>query len=256
LSLPPNCERGPSLPAVPRRPGPHPNTADDGGGQRVQGGRVGTQAGVRVGVEWCGACIVLELLTPPSITTVAGGEGWRQLTGAWGAWLGPNIPAGASRAAGRQIRANISLTAYARTRTAGWQSLMGTLDAQYKGSKVWRAAYKAAPQSACKLKGSDSLCSSEGGAGVDRYAQLVLASSPTAYSSLDGRWTGGRMLLAAVREQGDCDTCVAHAVVQAAEVRARQGLPGGSLQPGCVQPEPWHYWPAWAKGVRAGVASS
>ena len=85
-------------------------------------------------------------------------------------------------------------------RTAGRQSLYVKFDVQYKGSKAWQAAYAAAPQSACRLRGGQSRCSSESGDGVDRYARLVLATSPAAYSLLDtARWTGGCTLLAAVR---------------------------------------------------------
>jgi hypothetical protein len=132
---------------------------------------------------------------------------------------------------------------------AGRQALYDKFDAQYKDSKAWQAAYAAVPQSACNLRGGKSMCSSETSAG-DSYAQLVLATSPAAYSSLDDRWTGGRMLLTAARNQGTCTSCVAHVVVQAAEVRAGRGAGqgGGSLRPGGLQL--WHGRPGWARAGR------
>jgi len=52
---------------------------------------------------------------------------------------------------------------------------------------------------------------------ADQYAQLMLATSPAAYSSTSPLDTGGRRLVSAPQSQGPCDTCVAFTLASAAE---------------------------------------
>lgn len=53
----------------------------------------------------------------------------------------------------------------------------------------------------------------------DAGAQILLDTSPGSYSSLDGKWSRGKLLLQPARDQRPCKSCVAHAVIAAAEVR-------------------------------------
>ena len=91
-------------------------------------------------------------------------------------------------------------------------------NSQYKNSKAWVNAYKAAPQAACSTANEKSLCSASNADRVNKEAMLMSAMSPPVYSSLEPRWTGGRQLLGPAGDQGHCLTCVSFSVIAAAEV--------------------------------------
>jgi hypothetical protein len=129
-----------------------------------------------------------------------------------------------------------------------YKGLFSSFDKQIRDSQAWRARFKDAPARVCNGGsgggsgggggtaassgggGGTSLCASAGGqaggAGLEAYASLLMATSPLRYSALRPADTGGTAPLAPARDQGDCSTCTAHAVVAAAEVRAaRTALP-------------------------------
>lgn len=101
-----------------------------------------------------------------------------------------------------------------------YAGMYSSFDKQYKGSKTWRAAFRAAPRNACGGgKGNSSVCSAatDGASAVDTYAQLVIATSPSYYSSVDLSFTGGRTVLNQARDQRPCSTCAVFSVIAAAE---------------------------------------
>lgn len=75
----------------------------------------------------------------------------------------------------------------------------------------WQQTYRAAPQRAVTLLGS---------AGSDRAAEdamVNIVTSPKTYSSIDPQYTGGKFFVPSPLDQRPCATCVAHAVIMAAE---------------------------------------
>eukprot|EP00878_Enallax_costatus_P007935 GHUV01008301.1.p1 GENE.GHUV01008301.1~~GHUV01008301.1.p1 ORF type:complete len:549 (+),score=91.58 GHUV01008301.1:280-1926(+) len=91
------------------------------------------------------------------------------------------------------------------------------LQQQYESSRAWRRSYKFSPKSACSSKNGASLCGAAVNVSADAYAQLMLATSPQVYSSMDPKWTGGVRVVAPAGDQKQCQTCAAFAVASAAE---------------------------------------
>lgn len=98
------------------------------------------------------------------------------------------------------------------------------LQQQLERSKSWRAAWRLNPKAACNRAGSGSLCGSSSTEETEKYAQLLLAASPFAYSSLDAKYVGNVRLVAPPGNQGPCSTCVAFAVASAAETAVSTAL--------------------------------
>lgn len=108
----------------------------------------------------------------------------------------------------------------------GASNTLSQLQQQYKNSKAWKRAYKQRPSSVCARSGSASLCAAQGKSSTDAYAQLMLATSPQAYSSADTKVR----LVAPAQDQSGCQTCTAFAVAGAAETAMASALQVDVLQ--------------------------
>ena len=87
----------------------------------------------------------------------------------------------------------------------------------YKNTKSWKATYRRATSAACSRNNPQSLCSSGSSSDISQLAQLVFATSPSAFSSLDPSRTGGVPRINAPGDQRPCNTCAGFAVAAAAE---------------------------------------
>jgi hypothetical protein len=101
-----------------------------------------------------------------------------------------------------------------RTSTVGSSSTLLQLQQLYSSSKAWKRAYRQQPKAACSSTGSVSLCAAAAADSVNTYAQLMLATSPEVYSSLNHSKV---QLVAPAQDQQECQTCAAFAVAAAAE---------------------------------------
>jgi len=106
----------------------------------------------------------------------------------------------------------------AKANPLGSSQVVKSLQQVYGQSKRWRAEYKVKPMVACS-KGTSSLCGSKSSSngGVSVFAQLLMATSPNSYSSIDARDVHGRKLVSTPQKQGECEACVGFAVAAAAE---------------------------------------
>lgn len=66
----------------------------------------------------------------------------------------------------------------------GAASIMRALRDHYKGSKTFKRAYRAGKLRKCG-GGASILCSAQDQSDVDAYAEMVLATSPSAYNAAD-----------------------------------------------------------------------
>lgn len=103
----------------------------------------------------------------------------------------------------------------------GASNTLSQLQQQYKNSKAWKRAYKQSPSSACSRSGSASLCAAQTASATDAYAQLMLATSPQAYSSTSSTRVH---LVSPAQDQAECQTCTAFAVAAAAETAMAAAL--------------------------------
>jgi hypothetical protein len=103
----------------------------------------------------------------------------------------------------------------------GASNTLSQLQQQYKNSKAWKRAYKQQPSSACARSGIGSLCAAQTTSATDAYAQLMLATSPQAYSSTNKIKL---RLVAPAQDQAECQTCTAFAVAAAAETAMAAAL--------------------------------
>lgn len=116
------------------------------------------------------------------------------------------------------------------SRRLGASNTYKQLQNLYASSKAWRKRFSKSPAAACSSKrtGGSSLC-----AAADKddelylYAQLMLATSPQAYSSINTSQVGLVGLVAPAGHQLACESCVAFAVTAAAEtaMAAALGVP-------------------------------
>ncbi len=109
-------------------------------------------------------------------------------------------------------------------RTLGASNALKQLQQLHSSSTSWRRSYKQSPKSACSKGGRGSLCAAAGADAADAYAQLMLATSPQAYSSLNPQYAGSVRLVAPPGDQEGCQTCVAWAVTSAAETAMATAL--------------------------------
>ena len=70
----------------------------------------------------------------------------------------------------------------------GAPSIMSALRNHYKGSKAFKRAWKAGKLSSCGAAAAGTLCSAEDQSDVDAHAEVVLATSPSAYNAADVRY--------------------------------------------------------------------
>uniref|UniRef100_A0A383VH09 Peptidase C1A papain C-terminal domain-containing protein n=1 Tax=Tetradesmus obliquus TaxID=3088 RepID=A0A383VH09_TETOB len=103
----------------------------------------------------------------------------------------------------------------ARSSTVGASSTLSQLQQLYSGSQAWKRAYKQNPKAACSKGGRGSLCAASSTDDATTYAQLMLATSPQAYSSTSSG--AAVQLVAPAQDQQQCLTCAAFAVAAAAE---------------------------------------
>jgi hypothetical protein len=68
------------------------------------------------------------------------------------------------------------------------------------------------------------LCAAASTQEVDKFTELLLATSPEVYSSTNQTQVGAVQLVAAARDQGDCQACTAFAVASAAETAMAAAL--------------------------------
>eukprot|EP00775_Hariotina_reticulata_P003198 gene3198-biopygen4856 len=87
----------------------------------------------------------------------------------------------------------------------------------YSSSRAWKQVYKLAPAAACSSHSKASLCAAKDTHASDDAAQLQMATSPSAYSSINPLQVGNIRLVAAAGDQLSCQSCVAFAVTSAAE---------------------------------------
>eukprot|EP00775_Hariotina_reticulata_P009157 gene9157-biopygen11054 len=114
-----------------------------------------------------------------------------------------------------------------RSTILGADNTLLQLQQASKRSKEWREMFRKNPAAACTKKGSASLCAADNTDASDAYAELLMATSPQAYSSTNASQVGSVRLVAAARDQGKCQTCTAFAVAAAAEtsMAAALGVP-------------------------------
>jgi hypothetical protein len=86
-----------------------------------------------------------------------------------------------------------------------------SLKAVYAKSKAWQAAYRLSRRSACSER-KGSLCSN--GLGMEERAQLLMATSPQSY---DSRTAEPFNVVGKPKDQDQCGSCVAFAVLGAAQ---------------------------------------
>lgn len=105
------------------------------------------------------------------------------------------------------------------TTVLGVSQSASVLQQQLVRSRNWRNRWKVSPATACSTaQQNGNLCASAGGTETeDQYAQMMLASSPWIYSSINPKDTQGRKLVRPPGNQGTCSACVAFAVTAAAE---------------------------------------
>lgn len=105
--------------------------------------------------------------------------------------------------------------------TVGASNTLLQLQELYSSSQAWRRAFKQQPKSACSKATGTSLCAPAATDAVNTYAQLMLATSPSTYSSTaDSRVN----LVSPAQDQGPCHTCAAFAVAAAAETAIASAL--------------------------------
>jgi hypothetical protein len=93
----------------------------------------------------------------------------------------------------------------------------------YSASRAWREAFKRDPSSACSPQ-SGSLCASGVSDDADQYGQLVVATSPIAYSSASPASTGGFDFVPHPGDQRPCASCTGFAVAAAAQAAIAAAL--------------------------------
>jgi hypothetical protein len=103
----------------------------------------------------------------------------------------------------------------ARSSTVGASSTLNQLQKLYSGSQAWKRAYKQSPKAACAKGSRGSLCAAASTDDATMYVQLMLATSPQAYSS--STTSSAVQLVAPAQNQQQCLTCAAFAVAAAAE---------------------------------------
>eukprot|EP00878_Enallax_costatus_P023439 GHUV01024932.1.p1 GENE.GHUV01024932.1~~GHUV01024932.1.p1 ORF type:complete len:287 (+),score=19.82 GHUV01024932.1:132-992(+) len=96
----------------------------------------------------------------------------------------------------------------------GASSSQARLEAVYRQSQAFRIAYRNRPSFCSKASGS--LCASSG-ASTEQKAVLEMATSPLAYDARNPQNTGGFKAIGPVKDQGDCNTCVAFVVLSIAQ---------------------------------------
>ena len=129
--------------------------------------------------------------------------------------------------------------------TLGAPGALQALSRLYKDSKAWRKVYKYSRARACS-KQSGSLCSSAYGSQQD--AQLLLmATSPQAY---DSRKAAVHTVVGPVKDQGLCSSCMAFAVLAAAESAMAVALQQSAS--GALSEQDFYF----CKGARPGFQSS
>jgi hypothetical protein len=106
----------------------------------------------------------------------------------------------------------------------------------FNASRAWKAAFKASPRAACRA-GGGSLCAAAGGEDERAYAQLLMATSPLAYSSADPASTGGLNLVPPASDQHPCAACTGFAAAGAAHAAMAAALrvPAAKIEPLSVQ---------------------
>ncbi|KAI8477344.1 MAG: hypothetical protein J3K34DRAFT_291 [Monoraphidium minutum] len=107
--------------------------------------------------------------------------------------------------------------------TLGSSGAWSSLSVIYAGSQRWKAAFKSSPASVCSASGS-TLCSAGAADDVEKFGQLMLATSPLVYSSLDPASTGGLVLVAPPGDQRPCASCTGFAVAAAARAAIASAL--------------------------------
>ncbi|KAI8477347.1 MAG: hypothetical protein J3K34DRAFT_515697 [Monoraphidium minutum] len=107
--------------------------------------------------------------------------------------------------------------------TLGSSGAWSSLSVIYAGSQRWKAAFKSSPELACSPLGS-TLCSAGAADDVEKFGQLVLATSPRVYSSADPASTGGLVLVAPPGDQRPCSSCTGFAVAAAARAAIASAL--------------------------------
>jgi hypothetical protein len=105
--------------------------------------------------------------------------------------------------------------------TVGSSSTLAHIQQLYSSSKAWKRAYKQRPKAACSSTSSSSLCAAAATDSVNTYAQLMLATSPEAYSSTNASRVP---LVTPAQDQQECQTCAAFAVAAAAETAMASAL--------------------------------
>ncbi|KAF6264602.1 hypothetical protein COO60DRAFT_1698194 [Scenedesmus sp. NREL 46B-D3] len=103
----------------------------------------------------------------------------------------------------------------------GATNTLTQLQQQYKNSQAWKRAYKQKPRSACGRSGGASLCAAQETSATDAHAQLMLATSPQAYSSTS---SSGPRLVSPAQDEAECQACTAFAVAAAAETAMAAAL--------------------------------